>query len=137
MGYSPFMSISIIQDYHCNVHTYSNDFSYSFFVWIGINGTFMFYNFIFIIWLNFIWFICIIHFFSLCDILCEWCMSMNNYRWPWCPLLPSRVEKLFWTKHWRYNVDQNFIDLAFYKIPWIGWPIWQKDLTYMENDLRN
>jgi hypothetical protein len=31
MGHSPFTGISITQDYHYNVHTDSNDFSYSFF----------------------------------------------------------------------------------------------------------
>jgi hypothetical protein len=38
MGQSPFTGISITRDYHCNVHSDINDFSYSFFVWLGADG---------------------------------------------------------------------------------------------------
>jgi hypothetical protein len=38
MGQSPFTGISITRDYHCNVHSDTNDFSYSFFVWLGADG---------------------------------------------------------------------------------------------------
>jgi hypothetical protein len=38
MGKSPFIGISISRDYHCNVHSDTNDFSYNFFVWFGIDG---------------------------------------------------------------------------------------------------
>jgi hypothetical protein len=49
MEHSPFTGISITQDNHCNVHTDSNDFSYSFFVWLGANGTLFFIISFFII----------------------------------------------------------------------------------------
>jgi hypothetical protein len=38
MGQSPFTGISITRDYHCNVHSDTNDFSYSFFIWLGADG---------------------------------------------------------------------------------------------------
>jgi hypothetical protein len=38
MGQSPFTGISITRDYHCNVHSDTNDFFYSFFVWLGADG---------------------------------------------------------------------------------------------------
>jgi hypothetical protein len=41
MGNSPFTGISIIKDYHCSVHNDSNDFSYSFFIWLG-DGKFLY-----------------------------------------------------------------------------------------------
>jgi hypothetical protein len=40
MDQSPFIRISITRDYHCNVQSDTNEFSYSFFVWLGINGKF-------------------------------------------------------------------------------------------------
>jgi hypothetical protein len=49
MGHSPFTGISITQDYYCNVYTNSNDFSYSFFVWLGANDTLLLHNLFFII----------------------------------------------------------------------------------------
>jgi hypothetical protein len=41
MGNSSFTGISIIKDYHCSVHNDSNDFSYSFFIWLG-DGKFLY-----------------------------------------------------------------------------------------------
>ena len=38
MGNSPFTGISITKDYNCNVHNDTNDFLYSFFIWLGNNG---------------------------------------------------------------------------------------------------
>jgi hypothetical protein len=38
MGQSPFTGISITRDYYCNVYSDTNDFSYSFFVWLGVDG---------------------------------------------------------------------------------------------------
>ena len=40
MDQSPFTRISITRNYHCNVQSNTNDFSYSFFVWLGVNGKF-------------------------------------------------------------------------------------------------
>lgn len=38
MGGSPFTGVSITRDYNCSVHNDANDFSYSFFIWLG-DGT--------------------------------------------------------------------------------------------------
>jgi hypothetical protein len=40
MSNSSLIKISITQDYHCNIHSDTNDFSYSFFVWLSANGIF-------------------------------------------------------------------------------------------------
>jgi hypothetical protein len=79
MEHSLFISISIIQDFHCNVHTDSNDFSYNFFVWFGANSTPSFITFFFI------------PFFSLFGSS----LYRNNYQGPGCPLLLTRIEEVF------------------------------------------
>lgn len=38
MGGSPFTRVSVTGDYHCAVYNDSNNFSYSFFIWLG-DGT--------------------------------------------------------------------------------------------------
>lgn len=38
MDGSPFTGVSLTRDYHCGAYTDANDFSYSFFIWLG-DGT--------------------------------------------------------------------------------------------------
>jgi hypothetical protein len=99
MGNSPFTGISITKDYHCSVHNDSNDFSYSFFIWLGdgkfLYSTLFYSTLLYSILLYSILFystLCVIHICSIFQVLyiyiqfyvvLTYCMCCNRYYGGW------------------------------------------------------
>jgi hypothetical protein len=78
MGHSPFTSISITQDYHCNMHTDSNDFFYSFFVWLSTNGTLFFITLFLLLLFSLLLFLLLIFLLLIFHYLVLFCVGTTS-----------------------------------------------------------
>jgi hypothetical protein len=84
MGQSSFTGISITRDYHCNIHSDINDFSYSFFVGLGADGKSTVISVISIIFVIFCHFYYLCYFALTLHLLCTYftltCIMCDRYR---------------------------------------------------------